>query len=78
MSSIDQTVHATPNAEVIMRVEKSNTVVMTGLDVPFGNMVTFMVKWALASIPAAIMVATILGVCWLLLFAVCAAPFLGS
>ena len=29
-------------------------VVVTDVDMPFGSMVQFMVKWALASIPAAI------------------------
>jgi len=32
-------------------MEKSN-VVITDIQMPFGSMVTFMVKWAIATIPA--------------------------
>jgi hypothetical protein len=36
------------------RRELPATVVVTDIRMPFGSMVTFMVKWAIASIPAAI------------------------
>jgi uncharacterized protein (DUF1786 family) len=34
-------------------VEKSQNVYVVGFDMPFFDMVAFMIKWALASIPAA-------------------------
>lgn len=37
-------------------------VVVTDVDMSFGNMVWFMVKWALASIPAMIIIAIIVAV----------------
>ena len=42
---------------------ESNKVVVTDIQMPFESMVIFMIKWAFASIPAAI----ILGVVWMLL-----------
>ena len=36
-------------------------VVVTDVDMPFGSMVQFMVKWALASIPAAIILMIVFG-----------------
>ena len=50
-------------------------VVVTDVDMPFGSMVQFMVKWALASIPAAIILAIVfalLGVLFGGAFASCA------
>jgi len=41
-------------------------VVVTDIKMPFGSMVTFMVKWAIAAIPAMI----ILGVLWYLVMMV--------
>lgn len=43
----------------------SKKVVVTDIQMPFESMVIFMIKWAFASIPAAI----ILGVVWMLLIA---------
>jgi hypothetical protein len=45
-------------------------VILTYIDIPFGSMVTFMVKWALASIPAAIIIGIVMGGCYLLMMAV--------
>lgn len=42
------------------RIQNSQPVVVTDIDMPFGSMVVFMVKWALASIPA-IIILTIIG-----------------
>ena len=38
---------------------RTNEVQVTSIDMPFGNMVFFMVKWAIASIPALIILAII-------------------
>jgi hypothetical protein len=46
--------------------EIEQEVVLTDIDIPFSRMVTFMVKWALASIPATLIVGLILGGCFLL------------
>jgi hypothetical protein len=35
-------------------MEDRQNVVVTDIHIPFGSMITFMVKWAIASIPAAI------------------------
>jgi hypothetical protein len=37
----------------------SNAVVVRDIDMPFGSMVGFMVKWAIAAIPAAIILAIV-------------------
>jgi hypothetical protein len=42
-------------------------VIVTDIDMPFGSMVKFMVKWSLASIPALLIlmaIAVILGILW--------------
>jgi len=39
--------------------EDSHKVIVTNVKMPFGSMVVFMVKWSLASIPALIIVGTI-------------------
>ena len=41
-----------PQEEVIVTGE--DRVVVSDIDIPFGSMVAFMVKWAVASVPAAI------------------------
>ena len=43
----------------MQRIQNSQPVVVTDIDMPFGSMVVFMVKWALASIPAIIVLAVI-------------------
>ena len=43
---------------------KQNNIYIKDIDMPFGSMVTFMIKWAFASIPALIIISilwTILG-----------------
>ena len=45
-------------------------VVLSYIDIPFGSMVTFMVKWAMASIPALIIIGLIIGGCYLAFMAV--------
>ncbi len=42
-------------------------VVVTDLKMPFGSMVSFMIKWAIAAIPAAIILSMILGFLLLIL-----------
>ena len=41
--------------------EKTPSVKIQDIDMPFGSMVSFMIKWALASIPA-IMILSIIGI----------------
>ena len=45
-----------------MRNENSNDVVVVDIKMPFMSMVTFMVKWAIASIPALIILAVIVAI----------------
>ena len=40
-------------------MEPNTPVVITDIDMPFGSMVKFMVKWTFATIPAAIIVGLI-------------------
>ena len=40
-------------------MEPNTPVVITDIDIPFGSMVAFMVKWTFATIPAAILIAAI-------------------
>ena len=51
---------ATPQA--FSSFSGQSEVVVTDIDMPFGSMVKFMVKWSLASIPAFIILAVIFGV----------------
>ena len=41
--------------------EKTPSVKIQDIDMPFGSMVSFMIKWALASVPA-IMILSIIGI----------------
>ena len=43
---------------------ESQNVVITDIKIPFFSMVVFMVKWALASIPAVIVIGIIFGALW--------------
>jgi hypothetical protein len=43
-------------------IEASNNVIVTDIQMPFGSMVVFMVKWILASIPAMIILAVLFGI----------------
>ena len=45
---------------------RTNKVQVTSIDMPFGNMVFFMVKWAIASIPALIILFIIVGIIYLI------------
>ena len=47
-------------------IDLEQEVILTDIDIPFSRMVTFMVKWALASIPAALILVLIFGGCSLL------------
>ena len=40
--------------EGIMAEQQSTKVIVTDVDMPFGSMVMFMVKWSIATIPALI------------------------
>jgi vacuolar-type H+-ATPase subunit I/STV1 len=44
---------------------ESQNVVITDIKMPFFSMITFMVKWALASIPAVIIIGIIFGALWM-------------
>jgi ABC-type multidrug transport system permease subunit len=44
--------------------EAVNRVIVTDIRMGFGSMVVFMVKWVIASIPAAIILAVVAGVFW--------------
>lgn len=44
-------------------------VVVADVDMSFGNMVRFMIKWAIASIPAVLILGFIFGLGWLFLAA---------
>jgi hypothetical protein len=46
----------------------SSRVVVTDIDMPFGSMVRFMVKWSIAAIPALIILVIIGSVLWGILF----------
>lgn len=52
--------------------ERTNRVVVTGLDIPFGDLLAFMVKAAFAAIPAMLLVSIVAGAAWL--FFVVAVP----
>jgi hypothetical protein len=43
---------------------ESQNVVITDIKMPFFSMVVFMVKWALASLPAVIIIGIIFGALW--------------
>jgi hypothetical protein len=45
------------------------TVVITDIDMTIGAMCRFMVKWAIASIPAAILIFIVYAICMLALYA---------
>ena len=53
-------------------------VVITDIRIPLSTMVSLMVTWTLASIPALIILAAIFGAIALVLTAVCSIPFLAS
>jgi len=45
-------------------IASANNVIVKDIQMPFGSMVTFMVKWAIASIPAIIIISIIMAVCF--------------
>ena len=49
-----------PEIKVQEQINEENSVHVKSFDMPFGDMVMFMVKWAIASIPAFIIL-TIIG-----------------
>jgi hypothetical protein len=58
-----------PQEESVFTADQSRNlnVVVTGIDVPFGDLVFFMVKWTIASVPALIIIGLIGGVILMLL-----------
>ena len=56
---------ASPPIGVSPLSPNSNKVVITGIKIPFVDMVVLMIKWALAAIPAAIIVFGIFFIIWL-------------
>lgn len=56
-----------------MQSDTQREVIVTNIRMPFGSMVVFMIKWALASIPAAI----ILFVIYAIIYAIVVAVFGG-
>ena len=50
-------------------VAERQTVVITDIDMTIGAMCRFMVKWAIASIPAAILIFIVYTICMLALYA---------
>lgn len=66
--------HSPADSEALRRTKPSekshsNRVVVTDFDMPFGSMVSFMIKWAIASIPAAIILAVLFSLLWGILVA---------
>ena len=51
-----------------MTDEMKPRVVVTDVDMPFGSMVRFMVKWSIAAVPALIILAIIGSILWRILF----------
>ncbi len=54
-------VKGTPQRPVIKKVQGIQEVIVKDFDMPFGSMIVLMVKWALASIPAIIILAILVG-----------------
>ena len=63
MSPVDSTEQTTHTIEVTKRsaerMKKTQPVKIIDFDMPFGSMVSFMIKWVLASIPAMMILFTI-------------------
>tara|TARA_B100000586_G_C19869349_1_gene326129 strand:- start:4 stop:357 length:354 start_codon:yes stop_codon:yes gene_type:complete len=55
------------NEAATLQEIKDKSVYVKSFDMPFGNMVGFMIKWALASIPAFIILVMIYGGFWLII-----------
>lgn len=51
------------NEKEILGRKTREGIVIEDIQMPFGSMIVFMVKWALASIPAIIIVSIIIAVC---------------
>jgi len=47
--------------------ENVTQITLTGIEIPFWSIVKFMVKWAIASIPAVIIVSILMAVCLMVL-----------
>ena len=56
----------TPDSARVMQQESPREVVITGLDIPFLNLLVFFIKAGLASIPAAIIVGIIYAIIMML------------
>jgi hypothetical protein len=57
---------------------KKDEVVVTDIRMPFGSMVVFMVKWAVAAIPAFVILVLVGGMVWSLLVSVLLSGVIGS
>jgi hypothetical protein len=55
---------STEREEQAMSQQSRLEVVVTDVRMPFGSMVSFMVKWSLASIPALLILMIVGGVVW--------------
>ena len=67
-----------PHAERTDTRHHASSVVVTDIDMPFLSMVTFMVKWVLASIPAFLILGLILGAGRLLVILIINGAFRGG
>ena len=63
--AIEKTETEKENKELQKNIEE-NSVYVRGFSMPFGEMVEFMVKWAIASIPAFIILFIIFGILFLI------------
>ncbi len=68
---------AAPSSWAQPPVSHPTEVVITDIRMRFGSMVVFMIKWTLASIPAALILTAIAFVVFLLMAGGCAAMFMG-
>lgn len=53
----------------VLESSATTHVIVTDIQMPFGSMVAFMVKWAIASIPAAIILVIVGSFFWAFMFA---------
>ena len=59
MSSIKSEEKIISDNKEIEKIDKIKSIKIEDFDMPFGSMVSFMIKWALASIPALMILFTI-------------------
>ena len=64
MTSVPETTsHSSITTRIADRVVQAQPVLVTDFQMPFASMVGFMVKWAIAAIPAIIILFVIFAVC---------------